>query len=66
MLCFLCIQVLVAPVTDRGAVQRDIYLPEGGFLWQEARGEQVFDGGTLLEDYPVPLDSVAVFLRRSS
>ncbi|XP_062318699.1 SITS-binding protein [Osmerus eperlanus] len=59
-------EVLVAPVTERGAVQRDIYLPEGGFLWQEARGEQVFDGGTLLEDYPVPLDSVAVFLRRSS
>ncbi|XP_071370224.1 SITS-binding protein [Centroberyx affinis] len=58
-------EVLVAPVVEKGAVQRDIYLPDGGFQWQDSRNAQVFDGGTLLQDYPVALDEVAVFLRRS-
>ncbi|XP_034444645.1 SITS-binding protein [Hippoglossus hippoglossus] len=58
-------KVLVAPVVEQGAVQRDIYLPDGGFQWQDSRSAQVFDGGTFLQDYPVPLEEVAVFLRRS-
>uniref|UniRef100_A0A3B5N1M9 Si:ch211-236l14.4 n=1 Tax=Xiphophorus couchianus TaxID=32473 RepID=A0A3B5N1M9_9TELE len=58
-------EVLVAPIVEKGAVQRDIYLPDGGFQWQDSQSEQVFDGGTFLEDYPVPLEEVAVFLRRS-
>ncbi|KAM7002713.1 SITS-binding protein isoform 1-T2 [Tautogolabrus adspersus] len=58
-------EVLVAPVVEKGAVQRDIYLPDGGFQWQDSRNAQVFDGGTFLQDYPVPLEDVAVFLRRS-
>uniref|UniRef100_A0A6Q2ZFE1 Glycosyl hydrolase family 31 C-terminal domain-containing protein n=1 Tax=Esox lucius TaxID=8010 RepID=A0A6Q2ZFE1_ESOLU len=51
-------EVLVAPVIERGAVWRDIYLPDGGFQWQDTRNAQVFDGGTLLEDYPVALEEV--------
>ncbi|XP_047453400.1 SITS-binding protein isoform X1 [Mugil cephalus] len=58
-------EVLVAPVVEKGAVQRDIYLPDGGFQWEDGRNAQVFDGGTFLQDYPVPLAEVAVFLRRS-
>ncbi|KAM4618523.1 SITS-binding protein [Polymixia lowei] len=58
-------EVLVAPVVERGAVQRDIYLPDGGFQWRDSRNAQVFDGGRLLEDYPVGLEEVAIFLRRS-
>ncbi|XP_073327433.1 SITS-binding protein [Pagrus major] len=58
-------EVLVAPVVEKGAVQRDVYLPDGGFQWQDSQNAQVFDGGTFLQDYPVPLDAVAVFLRRS-
>ncbi|KAJ3596091.1 hypothetical protein NHX12_002500 [Muraenolepis orangiensis] len=58
-------EVLVVPVVERGAVRRDIYLPDGGFQWQDSRSAEVFDGGTLLRDYPVALDEVAVFLRRS-
>ncbi|KAF3689018.1 SITS-binding protein SP105 [Channa argus] len=50
---------------EKGAVQRDIYLPDGGFQWQDSQNAQVFDGGTFLQDYPVPLEEVAVFLRRS-
>lgn len=60
-----CVQVLVAPVVEKGAVQRDIYLPDGGFQWQDSQNAQVFDGGTFLQDYPVALEEVAVFLRRS-
>ncbi|KAK7891730.1 hypothetical protein WMY93_023693 [Mugilogobius chulae] len=58
-------EVLVAPVVEKGAVYRDIYLPDGGFQWQDSLTAQVFDGGTLLQDYPVALEEVAVFLRRS-
>ncbi|XP_005471072.1 SITS-binding protein isoform X1 [Oreochromis niloticus] len=58
-------EVLVAPVVEKGAVQRDIYLPDGGFQWQDNQNARVFDGGTFLHDYPVPLTEVAVFLRRS-
>lgn len=59
-------EVLVAPVTERGALQRDIYLPGDGLQWQDARDGRVFAGGTLLEDYPVGLDEVPVFARRES
>ncbi|XP_010731064.3 SITS-binding protein [Larimichthys crocea] len=58
-------EVLVAPVVEKGAVQRDIYLPDGGFQWQDSQNAQVYDGGTFLQDYPVPLEEVAIFLRRS-
>nr|XP_057932417.1 SITS-binding protein [Doryrhamphus excisus] len=57
-------EVLVAPVVEKGAVRRDIYLPDGGFQWQDSQNAKVFDGGTFLQDYPVPLEAVGVFLRR--
>ncbi|KTF92835.1 hypothetical protein cypCar_00033166 [Cyprinus carpio] len=56
-------EVLVAPVTEKGALQRDIYLPESDFQWQDANNAQMFDGGTFLESYPVSLGDVAVFVR---
>uniref|UniRef100_A0A672LAA3 SITS-binding protein-like n=1 Tax=Sinocyclocheilus grahami TaxID=75366 RepID=A0A672LAA3_SINGR len=55
--------VLVAPVTEKGALQRDIYLPESDFQWQDTNNAQVFDGGTFLESYPVGLGDVAVFVQ---
>ncbi|MGH0141255.1 UNVERIFIED_CONTAM: hypothetical protein FKN15_010036 [Acipenser sinensis] len=59
-------EVLVAPVTERGEVQRDIYLPGSEYQWMDTNNGKVFDGGTLLENYSVPLEDVAVFQRRSS
>ncbi|KAK1161615.1 SITS-binding protein-like isoform X2 [Acipenser oxyrinchus oxyrinchus] len=59
-------EVLVAPVTERGEVQRDIYLPGSEYQWMDTNNGKVFDGGTLLENYSVPLEEVAVFQRRSS
>ncbi|KAJ8406499.1 hypothetical protein AAFF_G00300730 [Aldrovandia affinis] len=59
-------EVLVAPVTERGATRRDIYLPESGFQWQDLNNAHVFDGGTLLRDYLVGLEEVAIFTGRNS
>ncbi|XP_072527478.1 SITS-binding protein-like [Salminus brasiliensis] len=59
-------EVLVAPVTDEGAVKRDIYLPGVGIQWRDRWNGQVFDGGTLLDNYPVGLEKVAVFLQIQS
>lgn len=56
-------EVLVAPVMDRGALQRDIYLPGADLQWQDRRTGQVHWGGALLQLYPVALEQVAVFLR---
>lgn len=59
-------QVLVAPVTEKGALQRDIYLPGNDFQWQDTNNAKVFDGGTLLQSYHVGLEEVPVFLRKTS
>lgn len=59
-------QVLVAPVTEKGALQRDIYLPGSNFQWQDTNNAKVFDGGTLLQSYQVGLEEVPVFIRKTS
>lgn len=59
----LCAQVLVAPVTDRGVLWRDIYLPGAHLQWQDHSTGHVIRGGVLLQRYPVGLDQVAVFMR---
>ncbi|XP_036431692.1 SITS-binding protein [Colossoma macropomum] len=59
-------EVLVAPVTDKGALQRDIYLPNSDFQWQDMNNAKVFDGGTLLQSYPAGLGDVPVFIRKTS
>nr|P19965.2 RecName: Full=SITS-binding protein; AltName: Full=SP105 [Tetronarce californica]CAA34209.1 4-acetamido-4'-isothiocyanostilbene-2, 2'-disulphonic acid-binding protein [Tetronarce californica] len=59
-------EVLVAPVTESGKVHRDIYLPGNSFQWKDMNTAQVFEGGTLLREYPVALTEVAVFIRQKS
>lgn len=66
MIIVLLLQVLIAPVTEKGALQRDIYLPESDFQWQDTNNARVFDGGTFLENYPVGLGDVPVFRRQGS
>ncbi|XP_051978449.1 SITS-binding protein-like [Xyrauchen texanus] len=56
-------EVLVAPVTEKGALHRDIYLPESEFQWQDTNNAQVFDGGMFLNSYQVGLGNVPVFVR---
>ncbi|XP_065148307.1 SITS-binding protein [Paramisgurnus dabryanus] len=59
-------EVLVAPVTEKEALRRDIYLPASDFQWQDTKNAQVFDGGTFLESYPVGPGDVPVFVRQRS
>uniref|UniRef100_A0A3B1JYS8 Glycosyl hydrolase family 31 C-terminal domain-containing protein n=1 Tax=Astyanax mexicanus TaxID=7994 RepID=A0A3B1JYS8_ASTMX len=59
-------EVLVAPVTEEGARNRNIYLPGVGVQWRDGWNRQVFDGGTFLHNFPVALDKVAFFQRIQS
>ncbi len=52
--------LLVAPVLEEGAVQRDVWLPEGCWQWQDD-GER-FDGQTLIT-VSAPLDVLPWFTR---
>ncbi|KAM8807843.1 SITS-binding protein-like [Eudromia elegans] len=56
-------EVLVAPVTEKGQAQRDVYLPGPGCRWTDARTGRVFDGGAVLRNYSAGLAEVPVFVR---
>ncbi|XP_053098744.1 SITS-binding protein-like isoform X2 [Hemicordylus capensis] len=55
-------EVLVAPITESGQKQRDIYLPRKGQKWMDTNTAQVFDGGTFIRNYSVALADVPVFV----
>jgi alpha-D-xyloside xylohydrolase len=56
--------LLVAPVTEQGAVSRDVYLP-AGTIWVEAWNGQEFQGGQHLRAN-APLERVPVYWRKES
>ncbi|KAJ6664964.1 hypothetical protein lerEdw1_005195 [Lerista edwardsae] len=56
-------EVLVAPITEQGQSQRDIYLPREGQKWMDTNTAEVFDGGTFLRNYSVTLLDVPVFVK---
>ncbi|XP_039187194.1 SITS-binding protein-like isoform X3 [Crotalus tigris] len=58
-------EVIVAPVTEQGQFQRDIYLPREGQKWMDTNTAQVFHGGSFLRNYSVPLMNVPVFIKIS-
>ena len=59
--------VIVAPVVDRGAVARDIYLPPGHWRDSDAGSDSpVLEGGRWLRAYPAPLLKLPVFVRAGS
>ena len=55
--------LLVAPVVEEGATDRDIYLPVG--TWRDENSGKVFKGPTTLRKYPAPLDVLPYFERIS-
>ncbi|XP_012937817.1 myogenesis-regulating glycosidase [Aplysia californica] len=55
--------LLVAPVLCGGQRSRDVYLPAG--IWEDSRDGTFFQGPTTLTDYPVPLEQVGLFVRRT-
>jgi myogenesis-regulating glycosidase len=56
--------LLVAPVVQKGAVARDLYLPAG--KWRDLKSGEVLDGGRWLRKHPAPLDVLPVFVRPGS
>ncbi|KAM4617170.1 SITS-binding protein-like [Discoglossus pictus] len=58
-------EMLVAPITEQGQVQRDIYLPGIGYQWIDSKTSQVFDGGTSLKNYRCSLLEIPVFVKKA-
>ncbi len=54
--------ILVCPVTDYGARQRNVYLPEGAD-WIDVYSEEAFPGGTYISDAPAPLSHIPLYVR---
>ncbi len=55
--------VLVAPVLERGAVTKDVYLPTG--LWRDEVDPEhpLYTGPIWLQAYPAPLETLPYFTR---
>jgi alpha-glucosidase (family GH31 glycosyl hydrolase) len=53
--------VLVAPVVEKDAVARDLYLPKG--RWIDQKTKKPVEGGRWLRAYPAPLDTLPLFVR---
>ncbi|XP_075979494.1 myogenesis-regulating glycosidase-like isoform X2 [Anticarsia gemmatalis] len=54
--------VLVAPVLERGARERDVYLPAGTWL-QQGNPAKVVQGGDWIRNYPAPLHILPFFIK---
>jgi len=54
--------VLVAPVVQKAATTRDIYLPDGWWA-DQLRNGTILDGGRWYRDYRVALDQLPHFIR---
>jgi len=53
--------ILVAPVVEKGARSRKIYLPKG--KWKDIRTGDLFEGERYLSEYPASLEELPVFER---
>jgi alpha-glucosidase (family GH31 glycosyl hydrolase) len=56
--------LLVAPVVQKGATVRDVYLPAG--KWRDLENGKIVEGGAWLRKHPAPLEVLPVFVRQGS
>jgi len=54
--------ILVAPVVEKGAVSRNIYLPAG--TWLDQVTNSTVTGPTWLNDYPADLFTLPYFIKQ--
>jgi alpha-glucosidase len=52
---------LVAPVLEKGAVKRNIYLPKG--LWKDYWTNTIYTGGVSIIDYSAPIDVLPILIK---
>lgn len=57
-------EILVAPVVEKGAVSKRVYLPEGE--WFDFNNPQLFYSGKQWIDYPVSLEITPVFVHKGA
>jgi oligosaccharide 4-alpha-D-glucosyltransferase len=55
---------LVAPVVEKGATTRQVYLPKGAY-WLDFWNNRAYEGGQTI-DYPVTLEKLPVFVKAGS
>lgn len=53
-------KILAAPVLQKEAESRHIYLPRG--KWLDPNQNKIYIGPTWLNDYPAPLDVLPYFI----
>lgn len=59
--------ILVAPILTQGTTVRDIRFPEGADRWIDLTNPtMVYKGGTVLKDYPSPLNIIPLFVREGA
>jgi alpha-glucosidase (family GH31 glycosyl hydrolase) len=51
---------LVAPIVEKGAVQRNIYLPDG--RWKDGNTGEIFTGPKWLYNHPAEIDIIPYFV----
>lgn len=58
--------VLVAPVLQQGAVKRDIVIPSGSDWYDMSNPVELIAGGSVVKDYPAPLEVLPMFVREGA
>ena len=53
--------ILVAPIVEKGALMRDVYLPEG--YWKDVMRNRIVNGKKWLKKYLVSISELPIFLR---
>lgn len=56
-------EVLVAPVLTEGTVSRNVVLPAGSKWVDFYDASKVYEGGTVLKNYPAPLSRIPLFVK---
>ena len=52
--------LLVAPILDKGAVKRDIYLPKGN--WKDGYNSSTYSGPIWLKNYDASIEIIPYFV----
>ena len=59
--------VLVAPIITQGALNRNIKIPNGDSRWIDMNNpSHVYAGGTFIENYPVTINTIPLFVREGT
>ena len=56
--------ILVTPVTEKGAIKRKVYLPKGA-KWKEFSGDKEYEGGRWIE-FDAPVNKIPAFVKNEA